>query len=99
MDDETKAKQSPVIKTLWDACISNKPNSFKKKRIRQLAEMHATDPQKMGNELEAMTKILYTLEEDSIDPRTKILTALMADLATLLAIQYLTNKDCPPEKT
>jgi len=99
MNDETKAKRSSAAKTLWNTYISDKPDGFKKRRIKQLAEMHTTDPPKMGGELEAMAEILYALEEDSPDPRIKVLTALMADLTILLAIQYLTSKDYPPEKT
>lgn len=66
---------------------NNDPRKRKQQRIEQLAQM-SKDPEKLAEELEAMSEILYTMEQDQQDDEIKILTGMMADLSAILSIQY-----------
>lgn len=91
--------RSEAAKNLFFTYLNDKPEGFKEARIEQLAEMHMDGPDKMADELEAMAEILYALEEDTgYDPKYRVLTALVADLAAVLSIQYMTKDLKPGEK-
>ena len=63
----------------------------KQRRIEQLAHM-SQEPEKLAEELEAMSEILYDMEKRERDdhPQHCILAGMMADLAAILSIKYFT---------
>lgn len=64
----------------------NRDPSFKERRITQLAEM-AKDPEKLAEELEAMTEILFDVERRASTDEIKVIAGMMADMAAVLTIQ------------